>query len=167
MESGQNNLSYINDILLFNVREEFLFNCQPNSNDFFVIDYKQLENQCPKLGLRGNWKFTNERSKLNIIELCDYVKKLNKTVVLFSPEEINFNLESVCFFIETCISLKIKVFVYSFNSNINDYLKIKYPNEFEIYVLANSADTLINGSLINWTVFYNNKKINRDIDLLF
>jgi len=167
VENGQNKKSYIDDILSSNVREPFLFNCQPNSNDFFVIDYKQLENQCPKLGLRGYWKFTNEMSKLNIIELCDYLHTLNKVVVLFSPEEINFNLESISFFVETCINLKIKVFVYSFNSNINDYLKIKYPNEFGTYILANSSDTLINGGIINWTVFYDNKNIHRDIKLLF
>jgi len=167
VESGQNKTQYINEIFLSNVREPFLVNCEPNETNFFVVDYKQLESKCSKLGLPNYSKYTSKTDENDVIELCNYLKSINKVIVLFSQEEINLNLESLITFIETCIELKIKLFIYSFNSNVNDYLKVKYPDVFGDYILANSAETLINGGVINWTVFYNNKNINKDIKLLF
>ena len=110
-----------------------------------------------------------ENKSPNKILIENFVKEIQdyKNIILFSPEEFNYHAESISYFIDLCLENNHKIFIYSFNSNVNDFLEIKFPNQYKKNILANSAETLFNGRVINWTVKYNNPNQIKQINLLF
>lgn len=139
------------------------------NDDILVIDYKRIESLCPKIGHGDEfWKLRTPTVDMQFIEsVVDDVKKKTNQIVIFSPEEFNFSIESVTYFIDCCLQSNIKIFIYSFNSNINDYLKIKYPLDYNKSILANTPQTLLLGKNIFYKVIYDYPNLEKDINLLF
>jgi hypothetical protein len=138
-------------------------------DNIVLINYSTIETMCPRMGHdKIYWKFrTPEYDKSIIDSLIDDIKSKTNKVIIFSPEEINFNVESVKYFVDNALKCNIKIFIYSFSSHINEYLKNEYPNYYNKLILANSAETLLTGKVLNYRVIYDYPNYIKDIKLLF
>jgi hypothetical protein len=148
-----------------------------NNNDIYVIDGYMIKCMSNRIDDENPYELSIDRK--SIIE--DNLKKITdryKKIIYFESEELAYDYESVSYFIDLCMESDVKLFVYSFNCNINDFLKVKYPNKYPTQILANTAATLIqncNGlppNLIRTKnkklLFLNyNRKINRDLIITY
>ena len=105
--------------------------------------------------------------KQNIVIKLNEIKKSYNNIIINSPEEFNFIIGVTEFVIDTALNLGFKIFINSFNSNINDFLKIKYPKEYENKLIAaNPSATLCkldSAPITGWQ----NSEYKKDINLLF
>jgi len=112
-----------------------------------------------------------------------------KKIIIFCPEEFQYNIivknekgeeyNSISYFIYLCMQNNIQLFIYSFNCAVNNFFKVKYPNEYSTKILANSPFTLLrcdsshiidteNIKKTKKLVFLNyNRKINRDLIITY
>jgi hypothetical protein len=146
-------------------------------NDIYVVHGDRIRNMSHKVGEPNQYKMDNtEKQELqnDVIELTQQHKK----IVLFCPEEFGYEYESIEYFVELCLQSGVKLFIYSFNCGVNEFLKIKYPNEYSKNIIANSPTTLLqlassqvnewNGIKSKKLVFLNyNRKINRDLIITY
>jgi hypothetical protein len=135
--------------------------------NYIIVRCDKLENLVPRIGCGENYfQFQNENNKNIVKNLINEIKDY-KNIILFSPEEFNYHVESVSYFIDLALENNHKIFICSFSSNVNEFLQIKYPNHYNKNILANSSETLFRGNVIDWTVKYNNPNLVKDINLLF
>lgn len=114
----------------------------------------------------------------NAIFELNEIKKSYNNIIIHCDEEFDFTQGSVEFIITTALQIGFKIFIYSFNSNINDFLKIRFSEEYKNgLIAANTAATLCkidSSPIIGWQdsdyikdinlLFLNyNRKINRDL----
>lgn len=132
--------------------------------DVYVINFLHLSCLSPKFG--DDITFLDNHTKENIKEFLNNLKTNYSDLLLFCPEEFNYNFGSVKYFINTSLEFGFKLFIQSFNSNVNEFLKIKFPTEYGKQILANSAKTLLfNPSPLD--INYDVSNIKRDLKLLF
>jgi len=139
-----------------------------NPNDIFCIDYLQLLSLSPRFGNYDNPENISNLSKNEISDFLTNLKINYSKIIIFSGEEFAYNVGSIKFFVDTAIEYGFKTFVYSFNSNVNDFFKIKYPNDYKKSIIANTPKTLLNDVVyeIVWDRLMSNE-IKKDINLLF
>jgi hypothetical protein len=134
------------------------------SHNVYVINFLHLSCLSPKFG--DDITFLDNYTKQNITQFLNELKYNYSNLVLFCAEEFNYNFGSVKHFIDTALELGFKLFIQSFNSNVNDFLKIKFPNEYGITIFANSAKSLLfNPSPLD--INFNVSNVKRDLKLLF
>ena len=145
--------------------------------DVYVLNGDRIRNMSHRIGT-PNAYLMDDYSKN---ELKDKVKELTneyKKIVLFCPEELGYEYKSIEYFIELCLEHNVKLFIYSFNCSINEFLKVKYPTKYSKNILANSSTTLLqfaSSKVHEWDgvktkklVFLNyNRKINRDLIITY
>jgi len=148
-----------------------------NNNDIYVIDGYMIKCMSNRIDDETPYELSIDRKSIirdNLKKITDRYKK----IIYFESEELAYDYESVAYFIDLCMEYDVKLFVYSFNCNINDFLKVKYPTKYPTQILANTAATLIqncNGLPPNLTrtknkklLFLNyNRKINRDLIITY
>lgn len=144
-----------------------------NSDDVYVIDGYAIRSMSNRIDDSIPYKLSIERKSIikdNLKQITDRYKK----IIYYESEELAYDYESVSHFIDLCMESDVKLFIYSFNCSINDFLKVKYPNDYPTKILANTPSTLIrNYGAIKYPltktknkklVFLNyNRKINRDL----
>jgi hypothetical protein len=145
--------------------------------DVYVVHGDRIRNISHRIGTLNAYTMDEYSKK----ELANGVAELTQTykkIVLFCPEEFGYEYESISYFVELCLQYNVKLFIYSFNCGVNEFLKIKYPNEYSKNILANSPATLLqlassqvnewNGIKTKKLVFLNyNRKINRDLIITY
>ena len=111
-------------------------------DDLYVIDGYMIRNMSFRIDDRTPYKVSIDRKTIirdNLKKITDTYKK----IIYFESEELGYDYESVSYFIDLCMEYGVKLFIYSFNCNINEFLKVKYPNQYPTKILANTAATLI------------------------
>jgi len=148
-----------------------------NDDEIYIIDGYMIKQMSYRIDDETPYKVSIDRKAIirnNLKKITDTYKK----IMYFESEELAYDYESVSYFIDLCMEFDVKLFIYSFNCNINDFLKVKYPNKYPTQILANTATTLIqncNGLPSNLTrtknkklLFLNyNRKINRDLIITY
>jgi hypothetical protein len=132
--------------------------------DVYVVNFLHLSCLSPKFG--DDITFLDNHTKENITEFLGTLRDNYNKLLLFCPEEFNYNFGSVKYFIDLSLELEFKLFIQSFNSNVNDFLKVKFSNQYRTQILANSPKTLLfNPSPLD--INYNASNVKRDLKLLF
>lgn len=148
-----------------------------NINDVYVVNCDRIRNMSIRVGNPDAYTlhpYSKSVLEENVKELSDRYKK----IILFSPEEFGYEYESVSHFVNLCIQYDIKLFIYSFNCGVNEFLKVKYPTNYSKQILANSPVTLLqlasskvnewDGTKTKKLLFLNyNRKINRDLIITY
>lgn len=148
-----------------------------NDSDIYIIDGYMIKSMSYRIDDETPYEVSDERKSIikdNLKQITDKYKK----IIYFESEELAYDYESVSYFIDLCMESDVKLFIHSFNCSINDFLKVKYPNEYPIRILANTATTLIqnSGGLPSHLtrpknkklLFLNyNRKINRDLIITY
>lgn len=148
-----------------------------NDNDIYIIDGYMIKCMSYHIDDEIPYGVSDERKSIikdNLKQITDRYKK----IIYFESEELAYDYESVSYFIDLCMKSDVKLFIYSFNCNINDFLKVRYPNEYPTRILANTAATLIqywyeipsyeNKTKNKKLLFLNyNRKINRDLIITY
>ena len=148
-----------------------------NDSDIYIIDGYMIKSMSYRIDDETPYEVSDERKSIikdNLKQITDRYKK----IIYFESEELAYDYESVSYFIDLCMESDVKLFIHSFNCSINDFLKVKYPNEYPIRILANTATTLIqnSGGLPSHLtrpknkklLFLNyNRKINRDLIITY
>jgi len=115
----------------------------------------------------------------NVVNELNKIKNSYNNIIIQCDEEFYFKENwPVEFIIRNSLKIGFKIFIYSFNSNVNDFLKVKFPNEYQNKLIAaNLPATLCkldSAPLSGWQkleytkdinlLFLNyNRKINRDL----
>lgn len=148
-----------------------------NDSDIYVIDGYMIKSMSYRIDDETPYEVSIERKSIikdNLKQITDRYKK----IIYFESEELAYDYESVSYFIDLCMESDVKLFIHSFNCSINDFLKVKYPNEYPTRIIANTATTLIqnSGGLPSHLtrpknkklLFLNyNRKINRDLIITY
>jgi hypothetical protein len=148
-----------------------------NEDEIYIIDGNLIKQFSYRIDDETPYKVSINNKTIirdNLKKITDTYKK----IMYFESEELAYDYESVSYFFDLCMEYGVKLFVYSFNCNINEFLKVKYPNHYPTKILANTAATLIqnydgvDSNLIRTKnkklLFLNyNRKINRDLIITY
>lgn len=148
-----------------------------NYKDIYVVNCDRIRNISFRLGNEKVGQIPSHGELLIENGFKEIISEYKK-IILFSPEEFSYDYESVSYFINLCMEHDIKLFIYSFNCGVNEFLKVKYQNKYSVKILANSPTTLLqlasskvddwDGDKTKKLVFLNyNRKINRDLIITY
>ncbi len=133
-----------------------------NFDDVYIVNYLDTIGLCRSEFSHDAYELhSNQRHYLN--NTINHIIQNYKKVLVHASEEFNYDFESISEIIDRCVKAGLKVFIQSFNCCVNDFLKVKYPNEYGKTIIANSPATLIK----NYAGAFRNNNIERTKKLLF
>lgn len=146
-------------------------------NDIYALNGDRIRHMSTRLGNPDAYSL-HPYSKTLLEDGVREVIERYKKIILFCPEEFGYEYKSIELFVELCLQYNVKLFIYSFNCGVNEFLKVKYPKEYSKNILANTPTTLLqlasskinewDGTKTKKLVFLNyNRKINRDLIITY
>jgi hypothetical protein len=93
-----------------------------NEDEIYIIDGNLIKQFSYRIDDETPYKVSINNKTIirdNLKKITDTYKK----IMYFESEELAYDYESVSYFFDLCMEYGVKLFVYSFNCNINEFLK--------------------------------------------